>query len=147
MALDLGGQLQQRGVVELLLAAYRHRAGGDDARADGGGGGPQAAAMRNAVGADDFQPARLPAEQVEGGAHRPDEQMTLVARQGVGALTCDVDVQTGVGDTHHDIVVQAQGKTQGIEAGTEIGAGSGGAHPDGGGAERGTGHRSMTLLD
>lgn len=147
MALDLGGQLQQRGVVELLFTAYRHGAGGDDARTDGGRGRPQATAVRDAVGADDFQAARLSAEQLEGGAHRPYEQMALVAREGVGALTCDVDMQSGVGDAHHDIVVQAQGKTQGIEAGTEIGAGSGGAHPDGGGAERGTGHRSMTLLD
>ena len=64
----------------------------------------------------------------------------------VGALTRDVDVQTGVGDPDDDVVVQPQGQAEGVEARAEIGAGGGDAHPDGGGAERWTGHRSMTLL-
>ena len=80
VALDLGGQLQQRGVVEPVVAAYGHGAGGDDAGADGGGGGAEAAAVRDAVGADDLQAAGLPAEQVEGGAQGTYEQVALVAR-------------------------------------------------------------------
>ncbi len=147
MALDLGGEFQQRGVVEPALAAYGHGAGGDDAGADRGGGGAEPAAVRDAVGADDLKRRGLAAEQVEGGAQGPYEEVALVARQGVGALAGDVDVQPGVGDPDDDVVVQPQGQAEGVEAGAEVGAGGGDAHPDGGGAERGTGHRSLTLLD
>ena len=66
--------------------------------------------------------------------------------QRLGALARDVDVQSGVGDPDDDVVVEPQGQAEGVEARTEIGAGGGDAHPDGGGAERWTGHRSMTLL-
>lgn len=102
--------------------------------------------MRDPVGTDDLEAARLPAEQVEGRPQGTDEQMALVAGQRGGTLTRDVDVQTGIGDPHHDIVVQRQGQPEGVEARAEVGAGGGNAHPDGGGAERWTGHRSMTLL-
>ena len=102
--------------------------------------------MRDAVGADDLQAARLPAEQVEGGAQGAYEQMVLVARQRLGALARDVDVQAGVGDPDDDVVVEAQREAQGVVAGAEVGAGGGDAHADSGGAERGTGHLPMTLL-
>ncbi|BFO15299.1 hypothetical protein SHKM778_16870 [Streptomyces sp. KM77-8] len=147
VALDLGGEFEQRGVVEPGLGAYGHGAGGDDAGADGGGGGAQAAAVRNAVGADDLQAARLSAEQVEGGAQGAYEQMVLVAREGLAALTGDVDVQSGVGHPDDDVVVETQREAEGVEARAEVGAGGGDAHPDGGGAEGGTGHRSKTLLE
>ncbi|GHJ24564.1 hypothetical protein TPA0909_61780 [Streptomyces albus] len=55
-------------------------------------------------------------------------------------------MQSGVGDADDDVVVEAQREAQGVETGAEIGAGGGDAHPDGGGAERGTGHLPMTLL-
>ena len=107
---------------------------------------PRPAAVRDAVGADDLQAARLPAEQVEGGAQGAYEQMVLVARKRVGALTGDVDVQAGVGDPDDDVVVEAQREPQGVVAGAEVGAGGGNAHADSRGAERGTGHLPMTLL-
>src|SRR5690606_6835389 len=109
--------------------------------------GAEAPAVRDAVGADDLQAARLAAEQVEGGAQGAYEQMALVAREGVAALTGDVDVQPGVGHPDDHVVVQAQREAEGVEARAEVGAGGGDAHPDGGGAERGTGHLSMTLLE
>ncbi len=147
VALDLGGELQQGRVVEAAVAAYGHGAGGDDAGADGGGGGAEAAAVRDAVGADDLQAARLAAQQVEGGAQGPYEQVALVPRERLAALTRDVDVQSGVGDPDDDVVVETQRQAEGVEARAEVGAGGGDAHPDGGGAERWTGHRSMTLLE
>lgn len=146
MALDLGGQFQQGGVVEAGLAAYGHRARGDDAGADGGGGGAETPAVRDAVGADDLQAAGLAAQQIEGGAQGTDEEVALVTRKGLAALTRDVDVQPGVGHPDDDVVVEPQREAQGVEARTEVGAGGGNAHPDGGGAERWTGHRSLTLL-
>ena len=147
VTLDLVGELQQRGVVEFRLAAYGHGTRGDDARADGGGGGAEAAAVRDAVGADDLEAARLPAEQVEGGAQRPYEQVFLVTRQRLAALPRDVDVQPGVRHPDDDVVVEPQCEPEGVEARAEIGAGGGDAHPHGGGAERWTGHRSLTLLE
>src|SRR5690606_9435907 len=115
--------------------------------ADGGRGGAEAPAVRDAVGADDLQTARLPAEQVEGGAQGAYEKVALVPREGLAALTRDVDVQPGVGHPDDDVVVKAQRQAEGVEARAEVGAGGGDAHPDGGGAERGTGHRSKTLLE
>jgi hypothetical protein len=103
--------------------------------------------VRNAVGAHDLKAARLPAQQVEGGAQGPYEEVVLIAREGLAALARDVDVQPGVGHPDNYVVVQPQRQAQGIEARTEIGAGGGDAHPDGGGSERWTGHRSMTLLE
>ncbi|CAM5633489.1 hypothetical protein SCYAM73S_01867 [Streptomyces cyaneofuscatus] len=97
--------------------------------------------MRDAVGADDLQAAGLAAEQVEGGAHRADEQVALVAGQRLAALTRDVDVEPGVGDPDDDVVVQPQREAEGVETRAQIGTGGGDAHPDGGGSERGTGHR------
>lgn len=64
--------------------------------------------MRDAVGADDLKTARLSAEQVEGGAQGTYEEMTLVARQRLAALTRDVDVQSGVGHPDDHVVVQPQ---------------------------------------
>lgn len=98
--------------------------------------------MRDAVGADDLQPAGLAAEQVERGAQGAHEQVALVAGQALAALTCDVDVQPGVGDPDDDVVVQPQREAEGVETRPQVGAGGGDAHPDGGGSERGTGHRS-----
>ncbi len=98
--------------------------------------------MRNAVGADDLQPAGLTAEQVEGRAQGPYEQVLLVAGQRVRALAGDVDVQPGVGDPDDHVVVQAQRQAEGVETRAQVGAGCGDAHPDGGGSEGGTGHRS-----
>ncbi len=98
--------------------------------------------MRDAVGADDLQAAGLAAEQVERGAQRAYEQVALVAGQRVAALARDVDVQPGVGDPDDDVVVQTEREAEGVEARAQIGAGGGDAHPDGGGSERGTGHRS-----
>ncbi len=120
----------------------RHGAGGDDPGADGGGGGAETPAVRDAVGADDLQAAGLAAEQVERGAQRAYEQVALVAGQRVAALARDVDVQPGVGDPDDDVVVQTEREAEGVEARAQIGAGGGDAHPDGGGSERGTGHRS-----
>jgi hypothetical protein len=147
VALDLGGELQERLVVELAVAAYGHGARGDDAGADGGRGGTEAAAVRDAVGADDLEAARLSAEQVEGGAQGTYEQVVLVAREGLAALAGDVDEQPGVGHPDDHVVVEPQRQAEGVEARAEVGAGGGDAHPDGGGAERWTGHRSMTLLE
>lgn len=146
VALDLGGEFEQGRVVELGLSAYGHGAGGDDAGADGGRGGPEAAAVRDAVGADDLEAARLPAQQVEGGAHGAYEQVALVPREVVGALARDVDVQAGVGHPDDYVVVEPQGQAEGVEARAEVGTAGGDAHPYGGGAERWTGHRPMTLL-
>lgn len=67
--------------------------------------------------------------------------MALVAGQGVGTLAGDVDVQTGVGDADDDVVVQPQRQAEGVKTRAQVGAGSGDAHPDGGGSEGGTGHR------
>ena len=140
MALELGGESQQRGVVEGGRTADGDRAGGRHTRADRGGGGTEATAVRYPVGADDLQAARLAAEPVEGRAHRPDHQVALVAGQRLGALTRDVHGESGVGDPDHDVVVQTQGESEGVEAGAEVGAGRGDPDPDGGGTERGTGH-------
>lgn len=102
--------------------------------------------MRDAVGADDLQPVRLSTEQVECGAQGAYEQVRLVALQGVGALARDVDVQPGVGDPDDHVVVEAQREAEGVETRAQIGAGGGDAHPDGGGSERGTGHRLVNSL-
>lgn len=103
--------------------------------------------MRNAVGADDLQTARLPAEQIEGRAQGPYEKVVLVTRERLAALARDVDVQPGVGHPDDDVVIEPQRQTEGVEARAEVGAGGGDAHPDSGGAEGWTGHRSMTLLE
>jgi len=50
--------------------------------------------VRDAVGADDLEAARLSAQQIEGGAQGTYEEMPLVARQRLAALTRDVDVQS-----------------------------------------------------
>src|SRR5690606_29787474 len=147
VALDLGGEFEQRGVVQFGVGAYGYGAGGDDPGADGGRGGAESAAVRDAVGAHDLEAAGLPAEQVEGGAQGAYEQVPLVAREGLAALTGDVDVQSRVGHPDDHVVVEAQRKAEGVEARAEVGAGGGNAHPDGGSAEGGTGHRSMTLLE
>src|SRR5690606_1570362 len=105
------------------------------------------AAVRDAVGAHDLEAAGLPAEQVEGGAQGAYEQVPLVAREGLAALTGDVDVQSRVGHPDDHVVVEAQREAEGVEARADVGAGGGNAHPDGGSAEGGTGHRSMTLLE
>src|SRR5690606_3376370 len=147
VALDLGGEFEQRGVVQFGVGAYGHGAGGDDPGADGGRGGAESAAVRDAVGAHDLEAAGLPAEQVEGGAQGAYEQVPLVAREGLAALTGDVDVQSRVGYPDDHVVVEAQREAEGVEARAEVGAGGGNAHPDGGSAEGGTGHRSMTLLE
>lgn len=108
MALDLGGELKQRGVVELAVAAYGHGTRGDDSGADGGRGGAEAPPVRDAVGADDLEAARLSAQQIEGGAQGAYEEVTLVTGQCLTALTCDVDMQPGVGHPDDHVVVQPQ---------------------------------------
>src|SRR5690606_24962913 len=145
--LDLGGDLEQRKVVQFGVGAYGHGAGGDDPGADGGRGGAESAAVRDAVGAHDLDAAGLPGEQGEGGAQGAYEQVPLVAREGLAALTGDVDVQSRVGHPDDHVVVEAQREAEGVEARADVGAGGGNAHPDGGSAEGGTGHRSMTLLE
>lgn len=97
--------------------------------------------MRDAVGADDLQAARLAPEQVEGGAQGPYEQVVLVAGERSRALARDVDVQAGIGHAHHHVVVEPERQAEGVESRPEVGAGGGDAHPYGGGAESGTGHR------
>jgi hypothetical protein len=98
--------------------------------------------VRDAVGADHLQAARLAAEQVERDAQGAYEQVVLVTGKRLRALTRDVDVQARVGDADDHVVVEPQREAEGVEARAQIGAGGGGAHPYGGGAERGTGHRS-----
>ena len=94
--------------------------------------------MRIAVGAHDLQPARLAAEHVEGRAQRLDDEVALVARQPVGALPRDVDVETGVGDADHDVVVQPQRQTDGVEPGPRLALVAGTRTRTG---PRGSGHR------
>ncbi len=96
--------------------------------------------MRYPVRADHFEAARLAAEAVEGGAHRADDQVPLVTGEGFGALTCDVDGEPGVGDPDDHVVVEAEGESEGVEAGAQVGTGRGDPDPDGGGTERRTGH-------
>lgn len=55
-----------------------------------------------------LEAARLSAQQIEGGAQGAYEEVALVAGQRLAALTCDVDVQPGVGHPDDHVVVQPQ---------------------------------------
>ena len=74
------------------------------------------------------QPARLPAQRVETRLQGPYDEVPAGARDAVRALTGDVDVQAVVGDPDDHVVVEGQGQAEGVETGTEVGAGR--RHPD-----------------
>jgi hypothetical protein len=136
VALQLGGQRQQRVVVEHLGAAEHERPGRGEPGHDRGRGRAEAAAVRDPVRADHLEPAGLAAERLEAGVQGAYDQVPASARDAVRALPGHVDEQTLVGDPDDDVVVHAQGQAERVEAGAEVGAGRGNPHAHRGGPER-----------
>ena len=94
MTLDLRGECERGRIVESLGAAGDQRASGDDSGDDGSGGRSQPAPVRDAVGAHELQTRRAAAEPVESRAHRPDDEVARVARDGGRPHAGHVDGQT-----------------------------------------------------
>jgi hypothetical protein len=57
--------------------------------------------------------------------HGADNEVAGVEYQFAGALTFDLDNQTGISCLNDDLVVQAQRQPEAVEARTKVGAGGG----------------------
>src|SRR5206468_623745 len=88
----------------------------------------EAAGVRNRVVATQIQARRVEVERGRGGAEGPDDQMGLVERQRVHTLADHLHGQPARGDLGVERVVAGQGEAEGIETGTQVGAGGG--NPD-----------------
>ena len=91
VALEVGGEVEERLVGGEQLAAGDQPAREHDAGDDRRRRGAEAARVRDDVAARQAQPGRLGAHQVEGRAHRAHDEVRLVARHAVGAGALDLD--------------------------------------------------------
>ena len=83
-----------------------------------------------AVGAAQAQPGRLLAQRLEGGPHRADDEVGLVAGDVLGPLALDLDLEPAGGAPRRRAVsAQLEGQPEAVEPGSEVGAGGG--HLDG----------------
>ena len=71
--------------------------------------------MRDPIGADQFQSARLTADPLEHEMHRPGHEMSAVAGYLVGALARDVDDQSVLADARQHVVVPVEGEAERVE--------------------------------
>ena len=78
--------------------------------------------MRDAVDAFQRQTGGLGAEARERGSQGPHHQVGLVAGH-ARAFAADLDVQAAGRHPRADVVDQVDGQAQGVEPGSEIGAG------------------------
>ena len=76
--------------------------------------------MRNVVATAHRQPGNRRPSGRKTAFHGAYDQMLTAERNLSGALTFDLDLQTGIYCRDHDFVVEAQRKTEAVEAGAKI---------------------------
>ena len=95
MTFDVRGHLQKRLVGQLFIAADDKGTRENERTDDSCGGGAQTSLVRDAVGADDFQSARLPTHDIESLTHDLGHEMLAIARERISTLSPDVDADSG----------------------------------------------------
>src|SRR5690606_25209819 len=109
---------------------------GDDPGDDGGRRGTEPAAVRDAVGAAHRDADLRGTRGLEGVPQGTHHEVGLVLGDETSALPLDHDARRGGAERAHlDLVVEAQGETERVEARAEVGARGRDTHPDGVGRE------------